>query len=265
MAGGTRTTGKTKRAGAPEGWRPAPTHGADRLTDPHRARPRKLSPAKRWMRENGLSLVAFALFLVSLLGMVVSGQRDYNQEQRQHGEPTVSVVEYLGTGHFGEAIFENWESEFLQLGAFVVLTAMLYQKGSPESKDPDRREPVDEDPRHAQRRRDMPWPVRRGGLVLKLYEHSLGLALGLLFLLSFVGHLLGGRAEYSAGQVAHGGPPAGVLDYLGSSTFWFESFQNWQSEFFSVGVLFVLGIYLRERGSSQSKPVAAPHEETGEG
>jgi hypothetical protein len=264
MTGGTTTNGKAHGGSVRTGWRPAPTHGADRLTDPTRGRPQKRSPAKRWLHDNGLSLVAFALFLVSLVGMVASGQRDYNEEQRQHGEPTVGVVEYVGTGHFGEAIFENWESEFLQLAAFVVLTAMLYQKGSPESKDPNKREPVDEDPRHAQRRRDMPWPVRRGGLALKLYEHSLGLALGLLFLISFLGHLVGGRPEYSAEQEAHGGPPASLLDYLTSSTFWFESFQNWQSEFFSVGVLFVLGIYLRERGSPQSKPVAAPHDETGE-
>jgi hypothetical protein len=247
-------------------WRPAPTHGPDRLTDPHRGRPHPhRSALKRFVFENGLTLVMMAFFVVSLAGMIVTGQHDYNDEQRQHGEPTVSVVEYLGTGHFGEAIFENWESEFLQMAAFVVLTAMLRQKGSPESKKLTGRQPVDEDPRHAQRRRDMPWPVRRGGLVLRLYEHSLGIALTMLFLLSFALHAVAGRPEFSAEREAHGEGAATLMDYLGSSTFWFESFQNWQSEFMSVGVLVILSIYLRERGSSQSKPVAAPHAETGEG
>lgn len=253
------------KASRAAGWRPRPARGADRLTDPaHRPPHAPRSRRGRFVYENGLTLAMVAFFVVSLAGMILTGQRDYNDEQRQHGEPTVSVAEYLGTGHFGEAIFENWESEFLQMAAFVVLTAMLRQKGSPESKRMSGQVPVDEDPRHAQRRRDMPWPVRRGGLALRLYEHSLGLALALLFLASFVLHAVAGRPEFSAEREAHGEPAATLMDYATSSTFWFESFQNWQSEFMSVGVLIVLSIYLRERGSSQSKPVAAAHDETGD-
>jgi len=221
----------------------------------------------RFFRENGLSLAAFGLFLVCLVGQVMTGAREYNNNQREHGQPTVGTAEYLRSGHFLEITFENWESEFLQMAAFVLLTVKLRQKGSPESKELTGEEEVDEDPRDAlrspQRRAKAPWPVRRGGIVLKIYEHSLSLALMLLFALSFVVHAFGGAKEYSEEQLAHGGEAVSTLAYVGTSRFWFESFQNWQSEFLAVGVLFVFTIFLRERGSPQSKPVAAAHSETG--
>jgi len=232
----------------------------------HRGRPPGLSPAsglRRRLRENGLALVAFGIFLLSMVGFALAGARAYSQDQEEHGEPPVSVIEYVGSPHFIEAVFENWESEFLQMGAFVLLTAMLRQKGSPESKKLEGEEDVDKDPRRARRRRHVPWPVRRGGLVLTLYEHSLSLALFLLFAGSFVLHAVGGAREYSAQQLAHGGQPISTIAYIATSRFWFESFQNWQSEFLAVGALFVLSIFLRERGSSQSKPVAEEHGETG--
>jgi hypothetical protein len=221
----------------------------------------------RFLRENGLAIAAFGLFAVCLIGQMVAGLREHNNDQREHSQPTVSASEYVRSGHFIEATFENWESEFLQMAAFVVLTAMLYQKGSPESKKLDEEEEVDEDPRDARKSpkklANAPWPVRRGGLVLTLYEHSLSIALMLLFILSFGLHAVGGVAEYNQEQLAHGGEGLSTLAYVGTSRFWFESFQNWQSEFLSVAALFVLTIYLRERGSPQSKPVAAPHDETG--
>jgi hypothetical protein len=221
----------------------------------------------RFFRENGLSLAAFALFLICLVGQMATGVRQYNADQREHGQPTVGTAQYLRSGHFLETTFENWESEFLQMAAFVLLTVKLRQKGSPESKGLAGAEEVDEDPRDArrspQRRAKAPWPVRRGGLALKVYEHSLSLALGLLFLMSFVVHAIGGASEYSEEQLAHGGEAVSTLAYVGTSRFWFESFQNWQSEFLAVGMLFVLTIFLRERGSPQSKPVAAAHSEGG--
>jgi hypothetical protein len=122
---------------------------------------------------------------------------------------------------------------------------------------------VDVDPREFADREDAPWPVKRGGWVLTMYEHSLGLAFIVLFLVSFVGHAIGGSAEYSSDQVLHGQPGTGLLEYVTSSRFWFESFQNWQSEFLSVGAMVWLSVYLRQRGSPESKPVHAPHEETG--
>ena len=204
----------------------------------------------------------FGLFAVFLLCMSVAGQRQYNEDQVDHGDAPVSYVDYVRTGHFVEAVFENWESEFLQMGGFVLLTVFLRQKGSPESKKFDEAEPVDDDPRTSGSP-DPPWLARTGGVKLWLYERSLTIALFGLFFLSFALHAAGGAREYSAEQTAHGGAPVGLLGYLGTSRFWFESFQNWQSEFLAVGAIVVLSVFLRQRGSAESKPVAAPHAETG--
>ncbi len=223
-----------------------------------------MANAKHILRNNGLTLVWGALFVVFLAAQALTGYRVYNQEQQEHGERAESLAGYLTTGHFGEAVFENWESEFLQMGMFVILTAFLFQKGASESKDPDKdHEPVDEDPRLHRDDPGAPGPVRRGGLGLTLYENSLSLVLGTLFLASFALHAVTGRAEYSAEQVQHGGLPATLMDYATSAQFWFESFQNWQSEFMSVAVLTVLSIWLRQRSSPESKPVHKPHSATG--
>jgi hypothetical protein len=139
----------------------------------------------------------------------------------------------------------------------------LFQRGSSESKDPDKEEAVDEDPRQAENRQDVPWPVRQGGLVLKIYEYSLSIALLLLFLFSFLLHAIGGAREYSQEQIAHGGQAVSTAEFLRTSEFWFQSFQNWQSEFLAVFSIVVLSVVLRQRGSPESKPVAAPHAETG--
>jgi hypothetical protein len=218
----------------------------------------------RSTRDRGLSLVTFALFLTFLVAQSVTGWHTFNEEQRDHGEPEVSYPAYFGEGHFYQATFENWESEFLQMALYVLLTAYLFQRGSSESKDPDSPEPVDVDPRRHRADPNAPWPVRRGGLVLTLYEHSLSIALAVLFLLSFLGHALGGLAEYNEEQAAHGGPPVDLGGYVGSARFWFESFQNWQSEFLAVLAIVTLSIWLREKGSPESKPVFAPHDQTGE-
>jgi hypothetical protein len=203
------------------------------------------------------------LFCISLAGQSIAGVLEYNQDQRAHGQPTVDFFAYLTTGHFVEAVFENWESEFLQMGAYVLLTAFQVQKGSPESKGLDGPQSVDADPRSARGRAGAPWPVRRGGLALTLYEYSLTLALFLLFALSFALHAAGGAREYSMKQREHGELAVSVIEYLGTARFWFESFQNWQSEFLSIGVLVLLSIFLRQRDSPESKPVAAPHGQTG--
>jgi hypothetical protein len=158
---------------------------------------------------------------------------------------------------------ENWESEFLQMFAYVLLTAFLFQKGSAESKDPQKQEAVDRDPRPSCDDKTAPWPVREGGIVLKLYENSLSIALFLLFVISFVLHAIGGAKEYSQQQTMHGEEAVTVVQYLGTAQFWFESLQNWQSEFFSIGVLVLLSIFLRQKGSPESKPVDSPHNMTG--
>ena len=217
-----------------------------------------------FFRNNGLSIVMFLLFFFSLAGQSVTGFMEYNEDQQEHDQPNISFPEYLVSGHFVEAVFENWESEFLQMSAYVILTVFLFQKGSSESKDPDKEEKVDEDPRDAKDKKDAPGPVRKGGLALKLYENSLSIALFLLFIISFFLHAAGGHDEYNKEQMEHGSSETvTVLGYIATSRFWFESFQNWQSEFMSVGALVVLSIFLRQRGSPESKPVASPHSETG--
>jgi hypothetical protein len=216
-----------------------------------------------WIRDRALTLVLLTLFMVSLVGQLIAGHHEYNATEQEHGQPAIAFADYLATGHPWEALFENWESEFLQMAAFILLTTVLIQKGSPESRRPGVRELVDADPRDFADAPDAPWPVRRGGWILRLYEHSLGLAFVVLFLVSFAGHALGGYAEFAADQTTHGQPAPALGDYLWSSRFWFESFQNWQSEFLSIAAMVWLAVYLRQRGSPESKPVFAPHDETG--
>jgi hypothetical protein len=222
---------------------------------------------RRFLRDNGLSVVLFGLFFLAfIIGQSVTGHREYNEDQKEHGQPVVSFTEYLGGSHFLEATMENWESEFLQMFLFVVLTVFLYQKGSAESKDPDKEEEVDRDPSQSRDKRDAPWPVRRGGLWLKLYENSLGITLFALFVFSFFLHAAGGAGVYNEDQREHGSlERVTTVQYMGTSRFWFESFQNWQSEFLSIGAMVVLTIWLRQKGSPESKPVDAPHDETGGG
>ena len=159
---------------------------------------------KTLMRENGLLLACLGLFAVFFVGMVISGAATYNQEQQEHGShEQVSVIGYLATGDFVEAMFENWESEFLQMGMYVVLTAFLFQKGSSESKPLHGSAPQDEDPRSVTPNRWMPWPVRKGGWVLGLYEHSLAIAFFVLFFASFGLHAVGGAKAFNAEQAQH--------------------------------------------------------------
>ena len=220
---------------------------------------------RRLFRNNGLSIVLMGLFIFTMVGQTLTGFRQYNETQRDHHQPTVGMGEYLKSGHFWEATAENWESEFLQMAMFVVLTAFLYQKGSAESKDPDdETDPVDEDPKLRKNDPTAPWPVRRGGFVLWLYSNSLSIAFGVLFLASFVVHGVKGAEEYNEDQREHAQPLVTVTQYMTSSRFWFESFQNWQSEFLSLWAMVVFTIYLRQKGSAESKPVAAAHDENEE-
>ena len=220
---------------------------------------------KTMLKNNGLTLVLMGFFGVSLIGLVVTGWHAANDDLGEHGRAALSLTAYLGSGEFLSALFENWESEFLQMWAFVMLTAYLVQRGSPESKDPDKVESQDADPAASRDDPRAPGPVRKGGLLLTLYSHSLGLALRGLFIASFLLHWINSARAASHVALQHGQAPPTLLAHLVSWDMWFESFQNWQSEFLSTAVLIVLGIWLRERGSPESKPVAAPHAETGAG
>jgi hypothetical protein len=218
---------------------------------------------RSFLRNNGLSIALFALFLVSIIGQMVTGWLALGEELQFHGLPPVGFSEYLTTGHFLSSTFENWESEFLQMSVYVLLTSVLVQKGSLESRKIDGPNPEDEVPDKEHAKPNAPWPVRRGGLILKLYSHSLSIAFISLFVLSFWLHLAGSTRRANEEAVRHDQPPTTMTENLGSPEFWQESFQNWQSEFFAIGVLVVLGIGLRQRGSPESKPVADPHSKTG--
>ncbi|MEH0294704.1 DUF6766 family protein [Agrobacterium sp. CCNWLW71] len=217
----------------------------------------------RLLRDNGLTIVLVLTSLLTIGGMLATGWAVYNEELVQHQATPLTLFSYAKSGHFLSALFENWESEFLQMSAYVMLTAFLFQRGSSESKDPDEPASQDEDPAQKADDPETPRAVRAGGFIRAIYSYSLGLALFFLFIVSFVLHL-----KYSADAAAleaamHGDPETTLFAHLGSGEFWFESFQNWQSEFLSTAVLVVLSIFLRFRGSPESKPVAAPHSETG--
>jgi len=217
---------------------------------------------KQFLKNNGLSVAFFVLFLFAITGQAITGQKQHNQEMEDNGGEKVGMIQYLGSGHFLQATFENWESEFLQMALFVTLSISLFQKGSSESKDPDKKEKVDDEPNP--QKKDAPWPVKRGGWLAGLYSNSLSLALWLMFLICFLGHWQGSLKDYNQEQLLKGKPIENSFQYLSNSRLWFESFQNWQSEYLSVFAIIVLTIFLRQKGSPQSKPVDAPNSETGD-
>jgi hypothetical protein len=216
----------------------------------------------KFFRNNALSIVFLLLFIITLVGQALTGFKEFNKEQVEEGGATTSFSGYLTSGHFLQATFENWESEFLQMALFVVLTISLRQKGSSESKAMEGEEEVDREPDPS--KKDAPWPVKKGGFILQLYKHSLSIVLTVLFILSFWIHLYGSLKDENTHLVLKGEPPETWTNYITESRFWFESFQNWQSEFLSVFAIVFLSIFLRQKGSPQSKPVDAPDSETGE-
>jgi hypothetical protein len=208
---------------------------------------------KALLRDNGLTIALTALFLCSGLGMIWSGYAVYNDELREHGATAIDVSTYLTSGTFLSALFENWESEFLQMSAYVMLTAILFQRGSAESRDPDDpHRPGDE------------LSMRTGSPLLDwFYSYSLGIALALLFVASFGLHWWASLVATNDEAMRHGGQPQSLLSYAFNAKLWFESFQNWQSEFLSTALLVILSVFLRHRGSPESKPAGAPNAQTG--
>ena len=196
--------------------------------------------------------------IAPLVGQVLTGHAVFNEELQREGASAVTLTQYLTTGHLMSSIFENWESEFLQMGMYVLLTVVLRQKGSAESRPMSK---LDEDDKV--QAGAVPWPVRAGGIWKTLYGHSLAIAFGLLFLMSFALHFSGSWRREIAERALRGEPPIPWTQYLFDATFWFESFQNWQSEFLAVLALVLLSIWLRQKDSPQSKPVEAPHSQTG--
>lgn len=216
---------------------------------------------------NGLSIVLLALMLIFWSGQFITGWKEHNDELQEHHQPQISARQYAVSGHFISATFENWESEFLQMAMYVVFTVFLRQKGSAESKKLKGEDGADDEEvdREPEPKPGSPLPVRKGGLWLSVYKHSLSIAFALLFLMSFCLHFAGSFKDYNEEQVIKGKPLESWNEYLGSAHFWFESFQNWQSEFLAVASIVLLSVWLRQKGSPESKPVDTPHSVTGKG
>jgi hypothetical protein len=214
-----------------------------------------------FLYKNSLTIVLAVFFAISFAGQVFTGLKEYNEERSEFHQPPVALAQYLLSGHFYESTFENWESEFLQMGMYVLLTVWLRQKGSSESKDLDKEEEVDREP--DPNKSDAPWPVRKGGTILWFYKNSLSIAFIILFIISFFLHAAGSFRNYNEEQLFQGKTTVPFIDFMKHSRFWFESFQNWQSEFVAVISIVVLSIYLRQLGSPESKPVDASYSETG--
>ncbi|WP_031526471.1 DUF6766 family protein [Dyadobacter crusticola] len=217
-------------------------------------------PKHSFFYRNSLSIVFITLFLVTLVAQAVTGWHEHNSELEKDNAAGIAFTAYLQSGHFISATFENFESEFLQMALYVVLTVGLRQKGSAESKSLDEKEEVDREPRPG---KDAPWAVNKGGWILKIYENSLFLLFLILFLISWVLHFYGSWVDHNVQNIASGKAPDTVGEYLMQATFWFETLQNWQSEFLSIASIVVFTIFLRQKGSPESKPVDAPDSETG--
>jgi hypothetical protein len=218
---------------------------------------------RSFIYRNGLSIVLVLLFVISIIGQILTGWREHNEERKDLSAEPRSLTGYLRSGHFIQSTFENWESEFLQMAIYVLLTIFLRQQGSSESKSLTETEEVDREPDPD--KKDAPWPVKKGGFILSVYKSSLSIAFLALFLASFVFHAYGSLKDHNEEQILKGKAPDTIKQYMGQPRFWFESFQNWQSEFVSVAAIVILSIFLRQQGSPESKPVDAPHSETGSG
>ena len=220
---------------------------------------------RTFLRENSLSLFFAAIFLAALvLGQSFAGQRAYNAEQLEHGAAAISYWDYVSSSHFGQAVLENWQSEFLQFAVFILATVWLVQKGSTESK---KLEDAGAESKQQQRigyaaGKDSPRWARTDDWRTWLYGNSLLLAMTVVFLASWTVQSLTGWRHFNEEQLEHGGELISWPNYIGNAEFWESTLQNWQSEFLAIGVMAVFTIYLRQRGSEQSKPVGAPHDET---
>jgi hypothetical protein len=209
----------------------------------------------RFVRENSLSIVCGLLFLGSLVGQSIAGWSQENEVLKEHHEAAISYGAYLLSSSFGVDVLENWQSEYLQFSFFILATIWLYQKGSNESKKAEELGlETDEQQRVKGRRKD--WRYH-------LYANSLLIVMALIFFASWLGQGLTGWREYNEEQMQHDQPEVSFAGYLGRGDFWDRTFQNWQSEFLAVGSMAVFTIYLRQRGSPESKPVGARHDETG--
>lgn len=218
----------------------------------------------RFFRSNNLTIVIFAIFLFSIIGMSIAGWLTNNETLTEHRQGKISYGSYVVSGEFIEGVFENWESEFLQMWALIMLTVYLRQKGSADSKPMRGSAPQDTSSRYSIINASS-WRHRSKAIGHVIYSHSLGFAMLLLFILSFTLHAVGGFEAQNQEALQHGMTQDSFIGFITSSEFWYQSLQNWQSEFLAIGTLLVLSIKLRERGSPESKPVGKKYDhKTGE-
>jgi uncharacterized protein DUF6766 len=220
---------------------------------------------RRFLRENSLSIVFLAMFLAALCGQAIAGHADFNDTAVSHGDPTISLGRYVVSSDFGSAVMENWQSEYLQFTLLIFLTVWLLQRGSPESKElgnagreSDQRQKVGT---HAQQ--NSPRWAKVAGIRRAIYENSLVLVMGSIWIGTWLAQSVTGAAQYNADQLDHQQDPVSWFHYIGTASFWENTLENWQSEFLAVGSMAILSVYLRQRGSPESKPVGAHHGATG--
>jgi membrane protein implicated in regulation of membrane protease activity len=220
---------------------------------------------RRFVRENSLALVFLLFFVLAVAGQAFAGWHDFNDQAMAHHEPTISLGRYITSSEYGNAVLENWQSEFLQFTLYILLTVWFVQRGSPESKqvgkeggESDQEQLIGE---YAQP--DSPRWARVGGWRTRLYSNSLVVLMVVIWVLCWFGQSVTGWSQFNSDQLTHHESTVNWLGYLGTADFWQATLQNWQSEFLAVGSMAVFSIYLRQRGSPESKPVGASHESTG--
>jgi hypothetical protein len=220
---------------------------------------------RRFVRDNSMSIVFLAMFLASLIGQAIAGHADFNDTAISHGDPAISFGRYVVSSDFGAAVMENWQSEYLQFTMFILLTVWLLQRGSPESKELDKAGRESDQAQkvgpHAQQ--NSPRWAKVAGIRRTIYENSLVLVMGGIWIGTWLAQSVTGAAMYNADQLDHHQDPVSWSHYITTANFWENTLQNWQSEFLAVGSMAILAVYLRQRGSPESKPVGAPHEATG--
>jgi hypothetical protein len=219
----------------------------------------------RRLRDHGLSLFFLSIFIAALIAQAIAGHAEYNNDEVAHGGEGISFGRYIVSSSFGQAVMENWQSEYLQFTLFLLATVWLVQRGSPESKllhkagtESDEEQQVGE---HADEH--SPAWARARGLRLWLFSNSLLLVMGAIWLATWLAQSLTGATEYNSERLDHQQEAVSWAEYLTRPDFWEKTLQNWQSEFLAVGSMAILAVYLRQRGSPESKPVGAPHDSTG--
>jgi hypothetical protein len=219
----------------------------------------------RFVRENSLSLFFLAIFLAALGGQALVGHGDFNHDQLLHHGDPVSLGRYLTSSEFAVDVAENWQSEYLQFTLYILATVWFIQRGSPESKPPNQVGLGTDEEQKVGRHADANSPkwAKVGGLRTTIFSYSLVSVMTTLWLGSWFAQSVAGWSAYNANQLDHQAATVGWLGYLGTNEFWNRTLQNWQSEFLAVGSMAILSVYLRQRGSPESKPVGAPHEATG--